>query len=139
MDASAEVTRRFEDIVKRCGMTGGPTGLPHAERVIYYIVSVRCELEINGFNSVLDQLLNDDELDFFGASLEELSEEHLANAWRSISSLLKSVGHKPRGSSPVRTVPQAVRQPREALARLANSGDRLCHLDEKLLALSRTP
>jgi hypothetical protein len=139
MDSSAEVARRFEDILKRCGTTGRPDDLPHGERVIYYIVSVRCEINMNGFESVLDQLLTEDELDFFGASLEELNEAKLAAAWRKIATLLKSVGHKPRGSSPVRSLPQAVRQQLEALAHEANAADRLWHLDERLAALQCSP
>ncbi len=139
MDSSAEVARRFEEILRRCGATGRPNRLPHGERVIYYIVSVRCEIDINGFDSVLDQLLTEDELDFVGASLEELNEENLAAAWRKIASLLKSVGHKPCGSSPVRSLPQAVRQQLAALAHEANAGDRLWHLDERLAKLRCSP
>ena len=136
MDSSAEVARRFEDILSRCGTAGRPDELPHWERVIYYIVSVRCEIDMNGFESVLDQLLTEGELDFVAASLEELNEDALSAAWRKIASLLKTVGHRPRGTSPVRSLPQTVKQQLEALAREANAGDRLWHLDEKLAELS---
>lgn len=139
MDSSAEVARRFEDILKRCSTTGRPDELHHRERVIYYIVSVRCEIDMNGFESVLDQLLTEDEVDFIGSALEELNEEDLASAWRKISSLLKSVGHKPRGISPVSSLPQAVRQQLETLAHEASAGDRLWKLDERLTELLYSP
>jgi ABC-type transport system involved in cytochrome c biogenesis ATPase subunit len=139
MDSSTEVARRFEDILKRCGSTGRPDGLPHAQRVVYYIVAVRCEMDMNGFDSVLDQLLTEDELHFVCASLEELNEESLAATWWKIASFLKSVGLKPSGSSPIRSLPQAVQQELDVLAKTANAGNRLWHLDEKLAALWRSP
>ncbi|MBI5918191.1 MAG: hypothetical protein HY849_02290 [Nitrosomonadales bacterium] len=135
MNSPTEVARRFEDILKRCGTTGRPDDLPHAERVIYYIIAVRCEIDMNGFDSVLDQLLSEDELNFVCASLEELNEGSLAESWRKIESLLRSVAHKPSGSAPVSMLPKDVRQELEVLARAACANDRLWQLDEKLGAL----
>jgi hypothetical protein len=83
---------RFNEIIARCGESGRPDGFSEADRVIYYVVSTRCAIDMDGFSSVFEQLLTKDELLFLIASLEALGRPALAEVFRKCHSALRRVG-----------------------------------------------
>ena len=135
MNAATSIARRFEDIAERLRGTTGPSNLPRADQIVYYVVAIRCEIDINGFDSVLDQLLDETELDFFCSALTEVGETSLAATWLKIATLLRGAGHWPKGTATVSNLPQPVRQELVALANAACKGDKLWAFDDKLAAL----
>ena len=62
------------------------------DRMIWYIVSTRCELDMEGFHSVFEQLLTEQELLFLITSLGRLREPNLASAFQRAHESLSRVG-----------------------------------------------
>jgi hypothetical protein len=98
MDPSEFLAEYYESLIQRCDSSGRPNGLPHHDRVIYYIISVRCEMDINGFESVFDQLLTEEELLFLIDALREVDAIKLAEMFALAHSRLKSAGFFKDGS-----------------------------------------
>jgi hypothetical protein len=83
MDAFDYIAARFNKIISDVNETGGrPDLLPEYDRAIFHLLSIRCEIDINGFDSVFDQLLTEDELLFSVGVLERLEFNTLATAFR---------------------------------------------------------
>lgn len=80
MDASQQLAEYFESVNEQCNRdpSGRPTNLPEHDRIIYYVISTRCEIDMNGFNSVFDQLLTESELCFLIDALEQLGVPQMA-------------------------------------------------------------
>jgi hypothetical protein len=135
MDASKAIAVRYSDIITRCDGRGRPEGLSHADRVIYYLVSVRCEADMNGFCSVFEQLLDWDELAFFVEALRELGRPDLAATYEEIGSLLLSAGYYPERTVEFHELPEAVLAAFDGLEAEARQGDPLWTLDERLCTL----
>lgn len=92
MDASELIADYYATVVQRCDSSGRPNALPHHDRVIYYIVSTRCEMDMNGFESVFDQFLTEEELLFLIQSLRELGAMKLAESFTRAHARLNSAG-----------------------------------------------
>lgn len=92
MDASSQIADRFSEISEKCGESARPTDLPENDRIIWYVVATRSEMDMGGFESVFDQLLTEDELLFLIASLERLGEPKLASTFRRVHGALKQAG-----------------------------------------------
>ena len=94
MDASRLVAEYFETLVERCspGPTARRARLPKNDRVIFYVVSTRCEIDINGFNSVFDQLLTEAELLFLIDALNNLGASKPASLFEQAHSRLRNAG-----------------------------------------------
>jgi len=56
--------------------------MSYGEQVLWYVVAIRCERDINGIESVFDQLLNEHELLFLTDALVALGEPELAEAFQ---------------------------------------------------------
>lgn len=92
MKTSAEkVADEFDKIITKCDSNGRPSGLSYFERVIYYVVSVRCEMDMNGFASVFEQLLTKEEFEFLIDALNDISEVNLANSFLEAKYLLEEI------------------------------------------------
>lgn len=137
MDPIDYIAARFEKIIADVSETGGrPDSLPDYDRAIFHLLSIRCEIDINGFDSVFDQLLTQDELLFSIGVLERLEFNTLAAAFRQAHAILRDKGfygersrmvHEyklPDGSGILDTIEQTV----------ADDGG-LWMLDDKLIEL----
>lgn len=90
MNASSRIVEVFDRLVA-LGRDALPSR-PLAEQFVYYIVATRCDIEINGFDSVFEQHLNPAELEALVNGLRRIDEPHLAvQFWRGFQ-LLESEG-----------------------------------------------
>ncbi len=137
MNDAEYIADRFNDIITRCDPDGRPTNLPHAERLIYYVVAVRCEMDMNGFESVFDQLLTKAELEYFTGVMGELEESELALAFQDARILLDDAGFFDQPASATYDLPQLVRDRLEQVEDRVRLEERLWELDSKLAALDR--
>lgn len=136
-DPDLYVAEWFEDILRRCSPSG-PSVLPYAEQVVYYVVSVRTEADINGFCSVFEQSLHHEEdLTFFVRILRQLEEGDLADVFAQIRLLLRDAGYFQDPTRELHALPEAVIQAFDQLGAGALSRDRLWDLDSKLAQLDR--
>jgi len=135
MDDYEIIADRFNDIITRCDPAGRPSGLPHAERVIYYIVAVRCEMDMNGFESVFDQLLSRNELETFVGFLAELDERDLALAFRDARELLDQVRFFDQPTVATYDLPQMIQRALEKIEERVRKTERLWALDTKMATL----
>jgi hypothetical protein len=93
MDPIDYIAARFNRIISDVNEMGGrPDSLPEYDRAIFHLLSIRCEIDINGFESVFDQLLTEDELLFSVCVLEQLEFNTLATAFRQAHSILRDSG-----------------------------------------------
>lgn len=129
-----KISDRFNTIIRLCDKNGRPSHLTYADRAVFYIVSVRCEMDINGFSSVFEQLLTRDELDFLIAALERLSESGLAATFGKARQLLKDVGFM-YGESRITDCPLKIIESFDEIERNIRLNDRLWRFDDKLLAI----
>jgi hypothetical protein len=104
---------------------------PIAEQIVYHVVAARCEIDINGFASLYEQLLNPPELDVLINGLIRINEPDLAAELRRGFELLKSDGFYDHMNW-IKVSP-AVKAQIDAIGKPV--GDRLWELDGKLAAL----
>jgi hypothetical protein len=128
-----DATNRIDEVFDRLVALGrnGVVARPLAERIVYYIVATRCEIDINGFASVYEQELNPAELEVLIDGLQRIGEAELAAEFRRGFELLESDGYyahmnwnkvAPRVKASIDAIGERV-------------GPRLWDLDEKLAAL----
>jgi hypothetical protein len=104
---------------------------PAAERIVYYVVATRSEIDINGFSSVYEQDLDAAELMILVDGLRRIGEEELASEFRRGFELLQADGFY--GHMNWNKVSDTVETEIQAIGKRV--GDRLWALDEKLAAL----
>ncbi len=94
MDAPTRVAAYFEDLIERCNRNGQgrSTSLPENDQYIFYVLSTRCEMDINGFESVFDQLLDQSEINILITALNELGCTTLANEFSTARDRLADAG-----------------------------------------------
>ena len=90
MDAAEYLANYYDALIRRCDSSGRPDVLPRHDQAIYYIISTRCEMDMNGFDSVFDQLLTEKELLFLIEALNEVGASDLAHSFARAHSRLKS-------------------------------------------------
>lgn len=105
--------------------------MPFADKVVYYVVATRCEIDINGFSSIYEQGLNSHELALLVDGLNKLDEMDLARQFASGLQLLQSEGFYTHMNWD--QVPAAVKVEIGVIGERV--GDRLWSLDEKLASL----
>lgn len=76
----------------RCDLRGRPSNLSKHEQIFYYVVATRCEMDMNGFDSVFDQLLDQDAIQFLVDSLNDLGATQLADLFEAACMRLDNVG-----------------------------------------------
>ena len=139
-DADLEIARRFEAIVARAAGGEDIRTLPFQEQVVYYVVAVRSEADMNGFCSVFEQLLtHESDVAFFVRVLRHLEENYLADDFVEIQRLLGHAGYFQDPTREFHALPAEVQERFKALERGVLSGDRLWDLDEKLLVACGNP
>lgn len=129
MDATDRIVNEFNRLVAlgRHGVLARPL----AERIVYYIVATRCEIDINGFDSVYEQDLNPAELEILVAGLNQIGETQLAVEFRHGYELLRADGFYSHRNW--NKVSQSLKDEIDAIGERV--GDRLWGLDEKLAVL----
>jgi hypothetical protein len=128
-DATNRIVEEFERLVA-LGRDGVVTR-PLAERIVYYVVATRCEIDIDGFASVYEQALDAAEIKALIDGLERIGEAELAAEFRRGFELLESDGFYIHMNW--NKVAPGVRADIDAIGERV--GPRLWDLDEKLAAL----
>jgi hypothetical protein len=104
---------------------------PKAERILYYVVATRCEIDIDGYDSVFEQDLDAAEVAFLVDGLKRIGETELASEFQRGFESLDADGFY--GHLNWNNVSDSVKA--EIVAIGQRVGDRLWGLDEKLAAL----
>lgn len=86
------VDAHFQQLITRCDAKGRPTKISRDDRIIYYVIATRCEMDMNGFDNVFNQLLSKSELQFLIESLEHLDEMNLAASFQAANDRLDEAG-----------------------------------------------
>jgi hypothetical protein len=134
MEAAEFIADRYEQIIRMCDRMGRPTGLPKADQVIYYVISVRCEIDMEGFFSVFEQLLTEPELVAFITMLRELEEPELAGAFSEALDAVRACGYS-CGDGYLIDEDSELERRLEPIRRRLRATNQLWVLDEKLVAL----
>jgi hypothetical protein len=129
MDASFRIADEFDRLIA-IGLEGLHK-CSFAERAVFWIVSTRCEIDMNGFSSVYEQLLGKEEGKVMVEGLRRIGEAGLAQAFERGMELLRGEGfysHLNWG--------RVASDVREKVERIEDEvGDRLWDLDEKLVRM----
>jgi hypothetical protein len=129
MDATDRIVEEFDRLVA-LGRDGVATR-SLAERIVYYVVATRCEIDIDGFASVYEQDLNPAELEVLINGLRGIGEGELAAEFRRGFEALESDGFYAHLNW--NKVSPDVKAEIDAIGERV--GPRLWELDEKLAAL----
>jgi hypothetical protein len=129
LDAADRIAEEFDRIIalRRSGI---PT-LTASERIVWYVVSTRCEIDINGFESVYEQHLDPSELAILVDGLNQIGEKDLASEFQRAFELLKAdcfYDHMNWSK-----ISDSVKNDIKAVGK--NVEDQAWDLDEKLVAL----
>ena len=90
MDATERIAIEF-DRLNKLGRTV-LVSRPKAERIVCYVVSARCAIDIGGFAVVYEQEFSKGEIEFLIDSFECIAEYDLANHFRHCHNLLNKDG-----------------------------------------------
>jgi hypothetical protein len=129
MDATDRIVDEFNRLVSLG--RNGVSSRPFAERAVYYIVATRCEIDIDGFESVYEQDLSPAELAILVKGLDQIGENELASEFRRGYELLNADGFYEHLNW--NRISPSVR--REIVAIGERVGDRMWELDDKLALL----
>ncbi|HEY2588462.1 MAG TPA: hypothetical protein VGI81_22160 [Tepidisphaeraceae bacterium] len=132
MDATQRIIQEFDRLVALGREAVGSR--PLAERVVYYVVATRCEIDIDGFAAVYEQDLDLAELEILIDGLGRIGEPELAAEFRRGFESLKADGFYEHMIW--KQVSPAVKDEIDAIGQRV--GDRLWKLDEKLVVLLDT-
>lgn len=133
MDAAGRIVQEFNRLVEldRAGIRSSSL----KDQFVYYVVAVRCEIDMNGFADVFVQCLEPAEVGIFLAALDTLEERPLADGFRRAFECVRRDGfYDHRDWS--RLSPATLVQLELTRDRV---GDRLWELDGKLVALLDDP
>jgi len=133
-----ELVEYYDQIIERCNETENarPDGLSHNDRIIFYVISVRCEIDINGLESVFDQLLSERELSFLIDALNELENPGLAKIFSEAHTRLKESGFYTDTEKSVSDLtPESESGLLDDLEERLQKNDELWELDEKLSSM----
>ena len=129
MDATERIVDEFDRLVAK-----GRSGVaicPPAERIVYYIVATRCEIDIDGFASVYEQDLNPTEIGVLVDGLNQIGEGELAREFQRGFEMLETDGFYKHLNW--NKVSDSVKAEIDAIGK--RIGDQLWNLDEKLVLL----
>jgi hypothetical protein len=140
MDASQKLAEYFDSVIERCNRdpSGRPINLPKHDQIIYYVISTRCEMDMNGFDSVFDQLLTENELCLLIEALNELGAPQLAGSFDQARARLRNAGFFAEDSLMVSDLDQDETGFLDDIEDDIRNNDSLWDLDERLAALIPT-
>jgi hypothetical protein len=128
---SKRVSDRFNALIIRL-KAADPRSLPPEDRTIFYIVATRCEIDIGGFASVFDQLLDEDEVRFLIEALEGMAENSLAGDFRAALDLLLQAGFYEDPATVCYDLDDEAQDRLKGIGKRIQAGQRLWDLDEAL-------
>jgi len=134
MGPDSIVADRFEAITAQCDESGRPSRLSQDDRVIWYIVATRCEIDMGGIESVFDQLLSEAEVRFLIGALASLGEDRLSAELASVYSSLVASSFYTQSMS-CSELDADVRANLEAAAGSLSASNGLWALDSKLAVI----
>ena len=135
MESWEIVSDRYGELVDKLRESDTTTHLSDPDRTIWYVVTVRCKIDMSGFESLFNGTLNEEELLFLIAALDRLDEPELADAFRRAHAALRRVGYL---DMPHRLWSEFDPELEAELAEIEDvivTNERLWDLDEKLAAL----
>jgi hypothetical protein len=88
MDATDRIVEEFARLVALG--RDGVAARPQAERIVYYVVATRCEIDLGGFASVFEQGLSAAELELLIHGLQQMGEGELVAEFRRGFEVLES-------------------------------------------------
>lgn len=137
MDASQKLAEYFDTVVERCNgdPSGRPIHLPKHDQIIYYVISTRCEMDMNGFDSVFDQLLTENELCLLINALNQLGAPQLAGSFDQARLRLRNAGFFDSDSTTVSDLGEDDIGFLDDIERDIRNNDSLWGLDERLAEL----
>jgi hypothetical protein len=133
-DPWTEVSRRFNEIIRRCDSKVRPTSLPHVEQVVFYVVATRCEIDINGFASVFEQLLTATEARFLVRALNEIGASDLASCFQEAITEMEAAGFE-LGNDRMANYSTDLDSRIESIGQKVQQDERMWQLDPKLCQL----
>ncbi len=89
MDATDRIAQIFDRLVE---LGRNSSELTVSERIVCYVVSTRCDIEINGFASVYEQHLVPEEIEILIDGQDRINEGSLADEFQRGYDVLKSDG-----------------------------------------------
>lgn len=128
MDATDRIAQIFDRLVQ---LGRNASELTMSERMVYYVVATRCEIDINGFASVYEQHLVPEEIKILIGGLERINERGLADEFQRGFDVLKSDGFYEHMNWNL--VSDTVKSEIDMIG--ARIGNRLWDIDEKLTSL----
>lgn len=129
------VAERYGELVDRMGGSDSTAHLSEPDRIIWYVVSARCTLDMSGFEDVFHQTLPEDALLFLIASLARLDEPQLADAFRRAHAALRRVGYLDMPNCFWSDFGPEFEAELAEIEDVVRANDRLWDLDEKMTAL----
>jgi hypothetical protein len=128
MDATERIAQIYDRLVQ---LGRNASEFSSSERVVYYVVATRCEIDINGFASVYEQQLAPEEIEILIDGLDRINERSLADEFQRGYDVLKTDGFYEHMNWNL--VSDTVKS--EIIMIGARIGDRLWDVDEKLSSL----
>lgn len=125
MDAADRISEAFDRLITI--PVDQRANLPISERLVFYVVAARCEIDIGGFASLCNAF-SADEFDFLVEGLRRLGENDVVNALNSATKQLNEAR--------IATQRAEIENSLEVIGQQVSS--RLWELDEKLTALLDT-
>jgi trans-2-enoyl-CoA reductase len=142
MNASEIIAEKFNGLVERYDRDGGLNSFSTAERAIWFLVTTRCEIDINSFNDVFIQSLWKDELEESIVYLRELGIDDIASLFEEAITLLETHGFYVQGDNKPRMrfhdLPQDVQNKIDAIGERVTENDILWDIDPKLCEMLNT-
>ena len=132
MNADVIVADYYTRLVDRVNASG-VGHLSENDRIIWYIVSARCEKDMEGFDSIFIQFASETELPILIEGLNRIDEHELAALFKRAFQALQKAGFYARGTPSYYQLQGELADEIEQLGELI--GDRMWGLDEKLVPL----
>ncbi len=133
--ACEAVGRHYERVIQNCDPTTGRSSVcgPWIDRVIYLVMVIRCDMDQNGFSSLIQQSLSLDDLRFVVDAFERLEEKELAVEFQLVLEATVTSGYELNKCG--YQIDDPLWDQLEAIGERIREIGRLWSIDEKLLKL----
>lgn len=134
-DSAIILADYYDALCARLNHTTRPKDFADADRIVWYIVSTRCEMDMEGFSSAFEQLLSEQELLFLIQSLRAIDAPDLAGAFDECHGLLKRAGFYDQPGVLLQELAPSIQESLDTVGRQLQAEDELWKLDDKLVKL----
>ena len=129
MEPDLIISDHYTSLVHRVN-SNGVSSLSETDRMIWYIVSARCEKDMEGFDSIFIQLVSEPELVFLIESLRRIDEPELAMLFDRAHQALRQAGFYIKGTPSYYQIDEELQEKLNEIGDLIDQ--RMWGLDEKL-------